>query len=281
MSDDFCVFILTHGRPDNIKTLKALERGNYTGKVYIVIDNEDDKEDEYRRLYGDKVVQFDKLEISKSIDSHDNFGKRTAILYARHACYNIANDLGIRYFVQLDDDYTAFMFRHIDGKKLGMTACENLDSVFESMVKFLVASGAMTVAFAQGGDFIGGAQSERFKKGILRKAMNSFFCRTDMPIDFRGTMNEDVTTYTTLGSRGKLFFTVTNVMICQEATQGSAGGMSEFYKETGTYFKTFYSIMSHPSSIKVAQIGTTSKRIHHRIDWRHTVPQIMSERVKK
>ena len=70
------------------------------------------------------------------------------------------------------------------------------------MLKFLDVSGAATVAFAQGGDFVGGLDGGNFKKRLLRKAMNSLFCRTDRPIDFRGTMNEDVTTYTTLGSRG-------------------------------------------------------------------------------
>ncbi len=40
-ADDFAVFILTHGRPDTIRTLDTLKRGNYTGKWYLVIDNED------------------------------------------------------------------------------------------------------------------------------------------------------------------------------------------------------------------------------------------------
>lgn len=61
MRSDFAVFILTHGRPENIVTMKSLERGGYTGKLYIVIDNEDDTADRYRELYGDKVIQFDKL----------------------------------------------------------------------------------------------------------------------------------------------------------------------------------------------------------------------------
>ena len=41
MRNDFAVLILSHGRPNNIKTIKALENANYTGKYYIVIDNED------------------------------------------------------------------------------------------------------------------------------------------------------------------------------------------------------------------------------------------------
>ena len=54
---------------------------------------------------------------------------------------------------------------------------------FEDMLKFLDVSGAATVAFAQGGDFVGGLDGGNFKKRLLRKAMNSLFCRTDRLID--------------------------------------------------------------------------------------------------
>ena len=46
MRDDFCVFILTHGRPDRVITYKTLLNAGYTGRVYIVIDDEDKTENE-------------------------------------------------------------------------------------------------------------------------------------------------------------------------------------------------------------------------------------------
>ena len=61
---NFCAFILTHGRPDNIITLKSLERTGYTGRVIILIDNEDDSADRYRELYGDMVYEFDKADVA-------------------------------------------------------------------------------------------------------------------------------------------------------------------------------------------------------------------------
>ena len=38
---EFAVFILTHGRPDNVKTLATLKKCGYTGKIYFIVDNED------------------------------------------------------------------------------------------------------------------------------------------------------------------------------------------------------------------------------------------------
>lgn len=41
MRDDFCAFILTHGRPDKVLTYRTLRRAGYTGKIFIVVDDED------------------------------------------------------------------------------------------------------------------------------------------------------------------------------------------------------------------------------------------------
>lgn len=91
MRDNFCVFILSHGRADNVITLKALQKAGYTGKWFIVIDNEDEQAKIYYSTYGvDHVVMFDKLAISETFDTADTFDDRRTIVYARNACFKIA-----------------------------------------------------------------------------------------------------------------------------------------------------------------------------------------------
>ena len=107
------VFILTHGRPDNIKTLDMLQRSGYTGKIHIVIDNEDARADEYFERYGDMVLQFDKKAVADRIDDADTSGDRRAIIYARHAAQDMAKELGYDYMLQLDDDYADLRYRFI------------------------------------------------------------------------------------------------------------------------------------------------------------------------
>ncbi|HAU87453.1 MAG TPA: hypothetical protein DCW90_18805 [Lachnospiraceae bacterium] len=281
MRDDFAVFILSHGRADKIKTLHSLEKGNYTGKTFIVIDNEDETAEEYYKLYGERVIMFDKLEIAKRFDTGDNFNERRTIVYARNACFDIAEKLGLKYFLELDDDYTSFMFRKIKGDKLIGIECRQLDRLFERMIDFLEESNALTVAFAQGGDFIGGANSKTFKKKLLRKAMNTFFCKTENRFDFLGRINEDVNTYTSLGSKGKLLFTVTDACITQVQTQKNGGGMTDVYLDSGTYLKSFYSVMYSPSCVKIGVMGASSLRIHHHVYWNNCTPKIVNERWKK
>lgn len=281
MRDDFAVFILSHGRPDNIITLKALKSGNYTGRWYIVIDNEDDKERQYKALYGEHVIQFDKLAISKRFDTADLSNDRRTIVYARNACWDIAEDLGIQYFLQLDDDYKVFEFRKITGNKLDHKRCKDLDRLFTAMLEFLDTSNAETVAFAQGGDFIGGAKGSNAKKGIMRKAMNTFFCRTDRCFWFVGRINEDVNTYTLLGNQGKLIMSITDAQIEQVQTQQNKGGMTDVYLDSGTYLKSFYSVIFSPQCVTLNEMGQSHRRIHHNVDWNSCAPKIINQKYKK
>jgi hypothetical protein len=283
MRDDFGVLILTHGRADRVITLKSvLQAGNYSGKWYMMIDNEDDQAGEYIRRYGrEHVVEFDKQAVADWTDTADSFGEHRAIVYARNQSFYTARELGLKYFLMLDDDYTGLYYRYPEGNKLAAKRVEDTDRLFEAMIRFLDDSGALTVAFCQAGDFVGGLQDKRYGQKIVRKAMNTFFCRSDRPFQFVGTMNEDVTTYTTLGSRGELLMSVTDCAIVQQQTQKSAGGMSEAYLDTGTFVKSFYSTMSMPSAVRVEMLNTRHKRIHHKINWERCVPKILNERYRK
>ena len=275
---NFAVFILSHGRADNVITYQTLRRLGYTGRIYLIVDTEDSQISEYKQNFGDVVV-FDKS--AMKFDNGDNFNNRLMIIYARNQCFKIAKDLGLDYFLELDDDYVSFQYRWVEDKKLKVKECSNLDAVFMAMVEFLKASGADTVALAQGGDFIGGSEAKNVQKPLLRKAMNSFFCRADKPFTFVGGINEDVSTYCSLGSRGHLFLTVTAAMIEQKTSQTNKGGMTEYYQDNGTYTKSFYSVMYCPSFVKIGVMGDAHKRIHHQISWNNAVPKIIGEEHRK
>lgn len=284
MRDDFAVFILTHGRADNVVTLKTLKRQGYTGRWYMIIDDLDETAPLYYEKYGkDHVIMFKKWEAVDRADTMDNLREHRAIVYARNECYRIARELGLKYFLELDDDFTGIFYRYIEGNRLlsKTPKGEDLESLFNAMLEFLDTSGAAIVALAQGGDMIGGAKSTRFRAQLIRKCMNSMFCRTDNPVEFRGVFNEDITTYTTLGSRGVLFFTFTTCHIVQIQTQTLAGGMTDVYKVAGTYTKSFYSVMSMPSAVKVSMMYSKYNRIHSHVDWETCVPKILNEKYRK
>lgn len=280
MRDDFCAFILTHGRPDKVYTYDTLIRAGYTGKVYIVIDDEDRTTKGYRDRFGDQVLQFSKKEIAATIDEGDITDDRRAIIYARNACFDLARKVGCRTFIELDDDYQAIHYRNTDGSYVPVIR-RTIDDLIEALLVFYESTPTLSVAVSQGGDHIGG----RAKAALRRKAMNTFICSVDRSFKFFGRINEDVNTCTTLGRAGALFFTVMQAQIVQHNTQQNAGGMADLYLDSGTYVKSFYSVMYCPSSVKIGQLvdhaHTVQPRIHHRIDWNATAPRILNEKHRK
>jgi len=282
LSKKITVFILTHGRAKNVITYKTLRNCGYTGDIYIIIDNEDKQQKLYKEIYGDdKVIVFDKKGISDTFDEGDNFGDRRTIVYARNACFEIAEKLGIKYFIQLDDDYTSFVYKFNENYEFKETRIKNLDSIFEYMLDFYKSINAKSIALAQNGDFIGGGNSTKAKLKMIRKCMNSFICSTDRKFKFIGRINEDVNTYTKFASTGYLFLTIMNISLIQKTTQQNKGGMSDVYNESGTYIKSFFSVMYHPSSVKVQDMGDTRMRLHHRVQWKNTIPMILDEKYRK
>lgn len=206
----FVIFILTHGRASNIKTLKTLRKVGYTGKVVLVIDNEDELEKDYYRIYGkENVYMFDKQDIAERYDQMDNFEERRTIFYARNACFEIARKLGYEYFLELDDDYTSFEYRMIQNKRLVGRPVKTFDEICNIMLDFL-----------------------------------------------------DIT---------------------QVQTQKQKGGMSEQYLDSGTFLKSFYSVMCCPSCVTVNMMGGTKKtmRLHHNVSWNNCTPKIISDKYKK
>ena len=251
---------------------------------YYIIDNEDKTAQQYFDKYGkDKVIMFDKKKYADLTDEGDNFNIRTTTTHVRNASYDIAKKLGYTYFLQLDDDYTGFSYRFTPAGDFTTFSNPDITPVIDAFLDFYKATPFDTIAFAQGGDFIGGKEGTNVSLSILRKAMNSFFCSTERPIKFVGRMNEDVNTYVVLGKTGRLFGTIMLYSLNQKATQANAGGVSDIYKSFGTYVKSFYTVMYNPSSVSISMMGNTSEsmRIHHHIKWRYTVPKLLSPDYKK
>lgn len=277
---NFVALILTHGRADRVVTYNTLRKRGYTGPIRLVIDDEDDQAEEYYAKYPNEVVQFHKAGVE--CDTFDNRKERRVILFARNAAFDIAEKLGYRYFIELDDDYREFSFRFNGDLEFHKRQAYCLDDIFTCMVDFLKdCPNVATIAMAQGGDFVGGGQTNRADKITLwRKAMNSFVCDTQRRFRFVGRINEDVNTYTTLGSRGILFFTHNMLVLEQKPTQSNDGGMTGAYLDGGTYIKSFYSIISMPSAVKIGMMGNKNLRLHHLINWNYCVPKILHERYK-
>jgi len=262
MDNDFAVFIMVWGRPDKMWTAKTLRK--------------------YKDRYDDDLLVFSKTEMKDLCDPGDNTGDLRSTMYAVNAIPGLAKERGIKYYFIFCDDYTRFDYRFDESLNYTSKKIKDLDGVFSLMLSYYKSISALSLAISQTGDFIGGERAGIAKSiKIKRKAMNAFLCSTDRPFQFLGRMNEDVTTYVNLGSKGGLFISIPNVVLYQRPTQSDAGGLTSLYLDYGTYIKSFFSVMYNPSCVKVGQMGESHKRIHHRVSWNNAVPCIIGEKYKK
>ena len=281
MIDDFAVMILCHGRAENTPTWTTLRKYGYTGRIIVVCDDEDKDLPNYQRIYPEVQV-FSKQEVLRYTDPMDNKHDMRCAVYARNACFDIAEKLGLKYFAEFDDDYTSVPYRWEEDGVLYRSTLANLDAVFEAYLEFLETNDNIySVAFGQPGDFIGGVGSRLHQQKYRRKCMNSWICKTERRFTFNGTMNDDHLTYSLEGSRGRLFLTFDFIMIDQPETQQVDGGMTDMYVGAGTYQKTWYSILCCPSFVKAGMMGDRYYRIHHSVDHESAYPMIISGRYKK
>lgn len=288
--DSFAVLILSYKRAGNIKTLRSLERAGYSGNTYIVISSDDPQKEEYEKAYANLII-FDRADYVEITDSFTQNKNLIGITYPRNACFDIAKKLKLSHFVVLDDDYTGYAARFLNDPSSEKFRYQEVqahkftdffDSVVNMFISFLDTTQTDCIAMAQSGDFIGGEFSSFAEAVTLkRKAMNSFFFKTDNPIYYLGKMNEDVNTYVRKGMTGTLFFTFTGVTLHQTTTQENAGGLTDLYLDAGTYVKSFYTVMTAPSAVKVAPMRSTHSRFHHEVRWNNAVPKIISDVYKK
>lgn len=274
-------FILTYGRAKNVQTYKTLlESGFSFDDIYLLVSDDDKELQEYYNNFGDKVFTFSKEDAREITDLCDNFENRKLVVFARNYIFKIANDLKLDCFCVLDDDYTRFNYRRCFEETLKGFKVKDLKRINEACFKYLMNTPNLDCfAFAQDGDFIGGASSFEAIGG-KRKIMNYYFFKTNRPIKFLGSINEDLSASVYEGQRGKVFFTINDVSVHQNLTQTNKGGLTDAYLDSGTYIKSFYSVIVAPNCVKVSAMGNNDLRIHHKVNWNLACPKIIREEIK-
>jgi hypothetical protein len=262
-----------------------MRKAGYTGPIYLVLDNEDESAEQYCEKFGrENVIVFDKQEAAKITDVCEQQGELRGVVYARNAIFDISAKLGYRWFLVMDDDYNSFIYR-INGNgshpARTLSIRQTLGDIIDATFRFYqsLPDNVVSIAFSQGGDWFGGRLS--FGEKTKRKAMNSFFCCTERRFRFTGRINEDVNAYVLEGSRGKVFFTLNHIQLCQSQTQKNSGGLTEIYLDLGTYVKSFYTIICSPSCVSIDLMGEKYKRLHHDVSWNNAVPLIISDKHRK
>lgn len=247
-NEEFAAIIISHGRANDLKTYKTLKRMKYRGKLYIVIDDEDEQQELYKEKYGDAVVVFSKQEYMKKSDTVDNFRKKSTALYARNFSYDLAKRLGLKCFLLLDDDITDFIIRYDDGKKLANKKIKDINSTIDAMTEFLYSCDEIKgFSFGSNGNNIGGLKGG-FKNKLGRVIYQAMFLKVEDDIRFKGTQAEDMDIAFLYAEKGYLFFQSFELIVVSPQRGTNSGG-NDYNGQM--YASDFYGVIIAPYGVKM------------------------------
>ena len=282
MRKDFAIFILTHGRPYNQDTLKALKKAGYTGQIYLVVDDLDCTQYEYKKLY-DCVLVFDKMkyvELSETgiSNPHINFA-----VFARNAIEDMAKDAGLKYFAMVDDDLVKFRFRYEEDGKLRSVDVHNMDDVIESYIEFMETGNIPIVTLASQFRFIGGASnippinSPKWRLGF------TFYIRSvDKEIKWLSNICEDRITCILYNRKGYVWLQLPFVQLDTLEMHGvNDGGNSDTYREITDFYRIFFTEVFVPDCNYAMYWKRKDWWVNKISDYNTVCPMIISDRYSR
>lgn len=271
------IFVPSYHRADNLKTAKFFKRIGWDAqKIHVVIDSEADDLAEYVRVtnsLGCQLHVFDMEEARARYDYvHRPSVSRRSAGQARNMFYEIAQNLGIEFFMVQDDDTIGYEIKR-RGKYQRLACMDDIASVFEGVREFMLRRRIGLFGISQTGDFIGGQNDK-----LLRlKVMNTTFVY--MPYIYRGergVQDDDTSQFVNIMNEG-LFTGSTGdgLALKQTPSATSPGGLTELYNECKLLNKALVCPIQFPSSIYAQHQENNGGRIHHSIRHKYLFPRIL------
>ena len=277
MTYKFAIMIISHKRADTQLTYETLMRTNYTGAVYILVDDEDPQLEDYIKNYGDIVKVFNKDKMLEITETVDNFQNKTNCVLPSTYCRLLAEELKLDYYMRIDDDISSIRERYVENGKLKGRDIKNIDKIFNAFIKYMENTNISCLSFGNEGGYIGGANG-KFKKEIGRNNNQNFIMKTKDDLHFIGTRSEDFCMIANYSKVGKLIYEIYKIAIRSPERGSNEGGLQDDYAKAGLYVANFYGIIVAPYCCKIIERNNkfTLKR-----DWDKFGPMLISEEYKK
>lgn len=190
----FAVFIPSFGRAENVVALKMLQKYNYNLDWFIVCSTDDKQLDDYKKIYKEHLLIFNKLDYIKKCDTM-YFSSKPILstpLYARNFIIEKAKELKLKYFAMIDDDISKVNYRYVDSEgKFHAVEIKDITKLFEIMCDFLECSprlGGICPAVSSG--FFGG-KNGIYSIGYKRIIYQLYILKVDDIMKFHGAIMED------------------------------------------------------------------------------------------
>lgn len=282
----FAVFILSHNRAERVETFDTLKAAGYTGKLYIVVDDEDPQLDRYReRFDGRKDVEllvFGKEPMMDVADTVYPEKKRSSALYARNFIEQYAVFTGIDVFAMMDDDITSLRFRWVEeGSVKSQIVSYTMDKVFEFYGQYMLDADIATTSFPFSMFYISGTSGLDKKITESRHTYQIHIRNTNFPVDWVSVINQDTITQLQTMQVGYIWWSIPFLVFDAEPMNSKSGGLKTVYDSIKDFDMAFLAVMSNPSCCKVAYSSGPRSTMQIKEDKHTSYPMIISERYMK
>lgn len=268
-------YVMGYKRANACFSLDLLLKEGYSENVFLVLQDDEEQMEEYRRKYDKYILEYNKREQMLKSEAMDNFQVETSALYPRLFVLNHARENGFKYAVLLDDDIKSLSVRYPDGGKLKScpVSFSNVEKVFTDYLDSVPTISALSGRFSSG--YIGGLRT--FKKGFNPFPTQMYFLNIDRCIDFRGSKFEDGLFALDNWKNGHPCMALYLIQMNTPQSQINEGGLHEEYLRTNDYILNFYVVMAYPFipiTFKKGKIGIMRNQDK-------CYPKIISSRWKK
>lgn len=265
------IYIISHKRIQ-CTTVNALLKCGYDGEWYIVADDLD--KTDYEGKYGrNKVLRFSKEEYADKVDTIDNFKKMTTPVYARNACFDIAESMDVDCFGMFDDDLKDFNVRLKKENTLVSKKITNFGQIFDLYCEYIHTTGIACGGFPSAGRIIGGVENPIVKNGFYYNPTNAYVINTNVEQDgFIGTLWEDSMYCYLNNMRGRIVAAMMPVVITMESPGSmKEGGNLDLYSDSDDYIAENYGNIAIPMFFRWIKNGKGH-------NFSQDVPKILSDR---
>ena len=247
------IYICTHGRPGKQITLKALRDAGYTGKIILVLDDEDETISEYYDNLDmcDDFIFFKKQSVIDITNTTSSPPNRKTILYAKNACEIDAEKRGLDVFAICDDDIPGFRYRYIeDGSCKSLQVKHHMDAIINSYFQYVLDADITATSFGMAQFYFSGEKCFSPETMLKWRVPYTFVFRNPKhKVDWVSDYGEDITTAIECANQGKFMMASPFVQMNLSPMGVGEGGMVELHKDT---FKLAeYGHVWHPTSEQI------------------------------
>ena len=295
MRDDFAIFIPSYDRCEMLidKTLHMLKKYNYSGKWFVVVDDNDPQLKTYKeKIPEEHLLIFHKPDYYDYYDTCFNKKNIEAKLYPVAFIDSIIDKLKLNYYMIIDDDMKELVFRYDNNNQLLQ---KNVSSItFENFLNLYIDFLDMTcytmISIDSNAKLMGGLKSEIFKFGYKYDLLSIYILKNlNDRYKFCNLLHDEASSLQLNALNGRYTIMLPYVFFVNDTLKNyykdrNDGGCSSQYNTYGisiSYIKEMALLMTNPNCIELLKLKNDDKILYTRKNKKNYYPKIIDGRWKK